>query len=438
MNYLGWLIVCVMAVVVGGCQGVSPTRLAASQPTTQASWPANGAEGYYRWLTGCLDAIEKDMPAMTRSAEAAAKLYVTEGSEIGSYGGDPFAREIFGRSGGMMQMRSFDPKLGRPASAPAPRAAVAVVGLRDDMMDETIVQIAEFKKNGCYVVVFGRAELLDKVRAAGAKPDAVFDTHAAPHGGLVGAHGGWIIPTDSAAASAASWVWMGEFVAACTRLGKMPPMYLGYAVEGAAERETKYKGLKFHDKVPSVLEPGQLSRQFLTELRKSLCAIHESDMPQIRQAAAMARQTQADKGKLWVYLQGHVTLMLMGYPHDPQWFAPIHRNWATLVKDAKLNKGDLVLCIGFDQVFQGKDWGDFAQMARTAGARLVWSFTDYKSDQVKAVPAGEIYINQHWAKGDAAAAIPNYDIKCLPTSGVIAEAVLWMIHAEMAAANPWN
>jgi hypothetical protein len=122
----------------------------------------------------------------------------------------------------------------------------------------------------------------------------------------------------------------------------------------------------------------------------------------------------------------------MGYPHDPKWFEPAQRDWATMQKDLALGKGDFVLCIGFDQMFAGKDWEDFAEKARAAGAQIAWSFTDYKKDQVQGVPPGEIYINQHWARGDAAAEIPNYDIRCLPTSGVIAEAVLWMVHAEMA------
>jgi hypothetical protein len=241
----------------------------------------------------------------------------------------------------------------------------------------------------------------------------------------------WIIPTDSAAASAASWVWMAEFVAACTRLGKMPVMYLGYAVEGAMEREAKYKGVKFHDKLPSRLEAGQLSKQWMSSLRKSLAAMHASDMPQIRKTAAEASEAKAAGHKLWAYLQGHVTLRLLPYPHDPQWFEPIHRDWGTLRKDASVGKGDFVLCIGFDQVFAGKEWGNFAENSRTAGAKLAWSFTDYKPEQLKARLPDEPYINQHWAKGDAVATVPNYDIKCLPTSGVIAEAVLWMVHAEM-------
>jgi len=435
MNELTWSVVVIALVALVGCNVQT-----SSGPSEPASQPAAvGAEAYYQWLTGCLDAIEKDLPKYTRSAEAAAELYVKDGCEIADYGGDPFAREIFGRSGGMMKMMTFDEALLGKKLAPELEKAVVLVGLRDDGVDKAAEKIAEFKKKGYYVVVFGRAALLARVRATGALADAEFDTHAAPEGGLFqDAKGQWIIPTDSAAASAASWMWMGEFVAACTRQGKMPVMYLGYAVEGAMEREARYKGVKFHDKLPSRLEVGQLSKQWMSSLRKSLASMHASDMPQIRRAAAEAKEARAAGHKLWAYLQGHVTLKLLPYPHDPQWFEPIHRDWATLRKDATVGKGDFVLCIGFNQVFAGKDWGNFAENSRAAGAKLAWSFTDYMPEQVRAVPAGEIYINQHWDKGDAVALVPNYDIQCLPTSGVIAEAVLWMVHAEILSTNDTN
>ena len=413
---------------------------AAGAQTLSAQTPPaapGGAERYYDWLTGCLGGIEKDLPAYTRSAEAAAKLYVQDGCEIGAFGDDPFVRELYNRSGGLMQMKSFGPLFQKKGTEWAPPAkGVALVGLRDDMLDDCVGKILEFRKRNYYVAVFGRTELIEKAKKVlpnGADPDAWFDVHASAHGGLVqNPDGQWIIPTDSATLSSAGWVWTAEFVAACTREGKMPPMYLGYAIEGAGPREAKFKGVKFHDTLPARLEAGALSRQWLTELRASLQQIHASEMPGIRKAASDAAAAKAAGGKLWVYLQGHEIIRLMGYPHDPKWFEPLHRDWNTLRKDAKAGAGDFVLCIGYDQIFDGKDWQDFASEARKAGAKLAWSFTDYRPEQVKTVPTGETFIDQHWAKGDAAAAIPNYDIKCLPTSGVIAEAVLWMVHAEMA------
>jgi hypothetical protein len=36
------------------------------------------------------------------------------------------------------------------------------------------------------------------------------------------------VPTNRAAGAVAFWVWTGEFVATCTRRGKVPSMYLAY------------------------------------------------------------------------------------------------------------------------------------------------------------------------------------------------------------------
>jgi len=157
------LVIVAMAAVVG-CNSAN----VASGPAKAASAPAPvGAQAYYQWLTGCLGDLEKDVPSITKSAQAAAKLYVNDGYEIGAYGGDPFVREIFGRSGGMMKMGGFEkPYIKDDAALPA--KGIALVGLRDDQIDATAAKIVEFKKKGYYVVVFGRRELLDKARGAGA------------------------------------------------------------------------------------------------------------------------------------------------------------------------------------------------------------------------------------------------------------------------------
>ena len=50
---------------------------------------------------------------------------------------------------------------------------------------------------------------------------------------------------------------------------------------------------------------------------------------------------------------------------------------------------------------------------------------------MKSVLPGEMYINQHWAMGDSLVTVPGYDVKILPPSGVIEDAVYWSINAEM-------
>ena len=100
-------------------------------------------------------------------------------------------------------------------------------------------------------------------------------------------------------------------------------------------------------------------------------------------------------------------------------------------RNVTVNEGDFVFCVGFDSIFLGRTWNNTGERLRDAGAQIAWSFTDYKEDDVKAVLPEEIWINQHWDFGDAVVEVPGYEIKICPTSGILGEVVMWMVHAEM-------
>ena len=391
-----------------------------------------GAEAYYQWLRGCLDGLERDLPQTVRSAEAAAQLYVNDDHQIGTYGDRGFAGESGGRSGGMMRMLSpgqiADPK----------RKSIVLFALREDRWDEAMDKARQYlAAGGKMVIAFARPDLIDRAAAEGVTFDAVVDNHAAPHGGLFAAGDGkWLVPTSPPANLAAMWVWTGEFVAACTRMGKMPPMYLGYAVEGGKERAekiTKTIGYaKFHTEEATPVDAGRIGREFLKELRDDLAALHRNEMGDIREVARLAVETKARGGGLYVNLATHASQSgQIGYPHDPGYFTQSNTGWFDQRKDVTFKPGDLVFCVGFDQPFHGWKHGDWDEQARAAGAELAWSFTSYRRKDAVELPPGEIFIDQHWRFGDAVATVPGYDIKILPTSGVIADAVLWMVNAEV-------
>lgn len=73
---------------------------------------------------------------------------------------------------------------------------------------------------------------------------------------------------------------------------------------------------------------------------------------------------------------------------------------------------------------------------RARGVRLIWSLASYDRDPVLG-PAGirsdEMLIDQYWQYGDAVVDCPGYDIRILPTSGVMAETVMWCVVSEMLA-----
>jgi len=398
-----------------------------------ASQAYASAEGYYQWLTSCVEAVEKDLPAITASAEGAAARYVKEDYELGVYGDDGVVGEVHGRSGGMMRLYVDVPQaqhfLGK-----AGLKCIVLVALREDNLDGTIARAKEFNKAGAkHLVAIGRKELLDKATAAGLVFDAAFDSHAAPHGGLLeDTAGTWRVPTDPVASMVVAWTWTGEFAAACTRLGKMPPMYLGFAVPGGVERAKKIGDIKFHEGEPKPTPAGAVGKEFLAELGKNLAALHAQEMGKVRQVAELAAQSRAAGKAVYCFVHGHAVLGHLPYPpNDPGFFKRANRSWFDLDKSIQFNAGDFVFCVGFDTVFQGKEWGDFAENARKAGVKLAWSLTTYRTEDIKTIPADEPLISQHWAMGDAVATIAGYDVKVLPTSGVLAEAVYWMVNAEM-------
>ncbi len=386
--------------------------------------PRQTVTAYTAWLQGCVKALRKDVPAMTRSAEAAARRFVNDGWTLAPWGEDWFVAEVSGRAGGIMPLGSVDATPGKTIVLLCPREA----RLREDLD-----QARQFAQRGDMVILLGRASVIAEARRAGVPFAAAFDTHAAPHGGLVERDGAWLVPTDPPAAIAAVWAWTAEFVGACTRLGKMPVMWQSIMVPGSAERNKTHAGKRFEDAPVAPVKPGALGREYLAKLEANVRAVFVGEQAAIDRAVKQAVDARAKGGRLYTYLFGHATMLQPGVPGDPGLFAKAYIEWNRPDDAIKLSPSDFVLCIGYDGVLRGETFGGFAEKARAAGAALAWSFTDYKPEEAKAVLAGETYIDQHWPLGDAVVTVPGYDVRILPTSGVISCGLYWAISAGVAA-----
>jgi hypothetical protein len=100
--------------------------------------------------------------------------------------------------------------------------------------------------------------------------------------GVMGAH----FPIDTVANVIDLWTWTGEFVAACTRLGRTPVLYQSYGLPGGPERGKKYQGEKFHEDLSvNPIPSGVLGREYLDQIQRMLAKINETQMPKILQAA---------------------------------------------------------------------------------------------------------------------------------------------------------
>jgi len=414
----GVLLPCGVVLGAGAAKGIAETR---PQPA------ASGAERYYQWLMGALDGIEKQMPEISRSADAAAELFVKdEKTGIGVVGDRGFVGEAIGRAGGIIRIH-------HPGQIRGDRwRGVVLFGLRAETLRDDLATAASKKKHGCLTVAFGQKSLKPALEKTGMPFDAFIANCASEHDGLFRTERGrWVIPTVPAANIAAMWAWTGEFVAACTRRGKMPPMYLAYSCPGGREWSKKYGSRKFHEAAPKPVPAGQLGREYLRELRADLRTVHDKEMADIRKVAGLAVETRKAGKGVYAFTHGHAILQRLRGPGNPGYFTQINRSWVALRRDIKLRRGDLVYCVGFDQLFGGSWFRDFDKRAREAGAQLAWSISACRKGHTDSLPPDEPLIDQHWDFGDSVVVVPGYEIKILPVSGVIAEAALWMVNAEI-------
>ena len=68
---------------------------------------------------------------------------------------------------------------------------------------------------------------------------------------------------------------------------------------------------------------------------------------------------------------------------------------------------------------------------RQAKARAAWIVVPLAGQKLNFEQYGDVFIDQHWELGDAAVAMPGYDVRILPPSGV---AQLFIYELMMRAA----
>ena len=399
----------------------------------QATQPAapSGAHRYFDQTMKMLDAIENDLPAISTAASQAAQLYVEHDLRIGIAGERVFISELAGRCGGMMRLEDIRVPKDQEFKG------VVLYGLRGNpSLAEDVFWINYHHKNGSRVAVFGRKEVLARIRE---KMNAQFEwgieTHAAPTGGLIAASNNrYLVPTDELGQVIAGWAWTAEFVAACTGLGKMPTMYKGYVFAGGKERAEKIGDAKFHAESPRPVAAEQLAKIYFVEARKSLNAIRQNELNDILSLAAAAISARDGHKGVYLFAQNHATMWAFDGPHDANVFTRIGY-WKSQRRDVVIEEGDLVFAHGYVGLWSGEDWKHYDDSLRAAGAKIAWSMG---ADAAKTYtfPPGELFIDQHFADEDAVVPVEGYDINIIPVSGIGELMIYHMTCAEVLTRRP--
>jgi len=356
---------------------------------------ADSAEAsYLSRLQEALGCATSNMPATTQSAEQAAGDFLAGGNLWAAGRQADFISEACGRAGGLMAIAP----LGKRSPTNRNVVLFAVPGRLAESDSNTI---EPWQKKGARVVAFHSQAGLFANR----------------------------FPLDTVANVGDLWIWTGEFVAACTRLGKMPVLYQSYGLPGGSERGKKYQGKRFHDDLTiQPIGPGMLGREYLSQIKRMLAGIQKTQMPQIVQAARWWQQ--ASSNSTTILVTGH---MFPRHAQDPRTIPCGRFVLAPAWEDkALLDAGhppELVLYLGYQ--FGPRKLVDWAS---ASGVKL--AYATVQPVQPPQPASSILYVDPGWPLTDACVRVPGYDVPILPASGVLQAALYWALAAGRAEAVP--
>lgn len=401
-----------------------------------------GAELYYQQTLRMLDQAQKDLPEITRKAEVAAKMYVESNDlrGIAVDGESALMSEFQSRAGGLSTVVGWWP-LEKKAWK-----GLAFFFLREGKAQADANRIQLYTDRGYKTFLFGTAEMLDEARALNVQCVETVTIPAAPHNGILqGADGNWIVPTYETGTLCTVWPFFGEFIGACTRMGKMPPVFISIAAPGGMDRFKKLQNIKWLEDIgetttpPQPVPAGQLGKEWIDITRQLLTKMHDTQLAQIRKAAAQGAKALGDGHRAFGILTGHCTAGLPTAPHDAGYIQTIPRAWGEQHKNPEkvkekfeLQAGDFVFVDGYNSTRNEENNYKIIDYARAQGAVCAFAFASHNADEVKAVGPNEVFIDTQWELGDVVVTVPGYDIKVLPASGLLSTALYEMINAEMA------
>ncbi len=373
---------------------------------------AGPARDYLRFTEEMIRGAEKAMPALTRAADAAAERLIA-GGELYVGGADRgFLSEALGRAGGLMMVR------GLPSPDRATKADVLLIAPAAGTPSPDADLCRRAREAGTLVIAFGAG--------ADFPADHLFPSLAAAGDGLfAGPNGERICPTATVGSVVQLWAWTAEYVAACTRRGKMPTLWQSVMVPGARERNEPLRALKFHPETKvEAIPAGRLGGEYLTNLAGCVRGLREKELGPLERAGALLAETRRAGRKAHLWIMGHLPPHAVGGAGDPGYF---QRLPVRFKEDPGIQAGDLVVALGYTGIEQ-----PLLDLVEKAGAKAAWIIAP--TGPLDAVTRrGDIVIDQHWRLGDAIVTVPGYDVRILPPSAVTQLACYWAVVGEAAA-----
>ncbi|MCX5659128.1 MAG: hypothetical protein NTW19_05315 [Planctomycetota bacterium] len=418
--------------------------------------PAPGAQAYFDALDKILGNIDADMPAITDAAEKAADQFIKEGA-LGVRGEPGFTSEFAGRAGGFVACAGGPGKPGQPVLY---ALGICHKGQRPhELLDKQLTDAGKAKEAGSIVIGIASLKQLKALDMLGRAANActvLLDNHAPVNDGIVtesvpvasppGSEANpasslhyprTLLPIYAIADDAVGWSFCCELFAACTRRDKTPVMYQSIMVDTKHERLKKYQGKPFHNDVKvGAVAVGKLGKAYIAGVRGVLRDVGTASWPAILNASEAAGEVLADGGKVYIFARAHAPQFHHGgqLATDPGLFEMLNGPNDKML--AAPGQADFTLAVGYAFPPEALEnthpfWLDPA-VIRGAGRGVAWVMASYAL-----VPGdihrGEILVDQRWGLGDAVVPVPGYDVRIAPSSGIVSEAMMWMITAEARA-----
>ncbi len=314
------------------------------------------------------------------------------------------------RSGGMMVTRQLS------ATTTAHPGDVAWLSYSADSYDAQLKAAAELESKKCLVMAFGPR----------------------PASGVAGFQH-WIdslTPWDAdqnftlLGNVLSLWTLTGEVAAASARRGRTLVFYQsGYVPLFHPEfrgRNERYKGHVFHEQgEPHMkpVQPGVTARAYLDSIARMFHDIQAQELGKIVSVGKTIRRRLASRPALFMAVSHMVHDEVLG---DGKWIEQYKGDAQHLA--AALGSDGYLIYLGYYDGVPAELW----EAVRRAKARAAWIVVPLAGQKLNFEQYGDVFINQQWEFGDAAVAMPGYDVRILPPSGV---AQLFIYELMMRAAE---
>lgn len=233
------------------------------------------------------------------------------------------------------------------------------------------------------------------------------------------------------------WLTAGEMIAACTRAGRMPIMWMSVWLEGALVRNAsfvRHDNLRepwhvpvFHESIyVPPLAPGRVAGEFLDELEK-IHAVLRAQSQQLAVAARWMRDAMAARRRPSVVAVGHsypMLLELLDEPGYPMAWSPSISD-VGLAHPQMLCEGDVALHLGYSPVNV-----DDVRNLLDRNIRFIYS-SPYGRGSLADHP-NLIWLDLPWRPGDATVDVPGYSVRLLPMSSSAHTMAYFALMAELS------